>query len=63
LDDNQGQLTRLLDLYLAGDFVREVLTERRTRLEENISNLRKEHSDISSHLNQLVVSDRQMEEN
>ena len=62
LDDNQGQLTRLLDLYLSGDFAREVLTERRTRLDENISNLRKEHSDISSHLNQLVVSDRQMEE-
>jgi len=36
LADNQKQLDRLLDLYLSGDFQKDVLTDRKTRLEKTI---------------------------
>jgi site-specific DNA recombinase len=39
LNKNREQMERLLDLYLAGDFPKEVLTERKTRLHETIAAL------------------------
>lgn len=57
--ENEAQLTKLLDLYLSGEFEREMLTERRTRLEETLEKLRKEHAEVSSYLEQLVLSDDQ----
>lgn len=60
--ENEAQLTKLLDLYLSGEFPREVLTERRTRLEETIDKLRKEHTEVSSYLEQLTLSDEQVED-
>ena len=60
--ENEKQLTKLLDLYLSGDFERNMLSERRARLEENIDNLRKEQTEISSFLEQLVLSDAQVED-
>lgn len=59
--ENEKQLNKLLDLYLSGDFERDMLSERRARLEENIENLRKEQAEISSFLDQLVLSDAQVE--
>jgi len=60
--ENEVQLNKLLDLYLSGDFEREMLTERRTRLEETMEKLRQEHVEVSSYLEQLVLSDDQVED-
>jgi site-specific DNA recombinase len=60
--DNENQLSKLLDLYLSGGFEREMLAERRVRLEENKAGLTKEHADISSYLEQSVISDEQVED-
>jgi predicted nuclease with TOPRIM domain len=60
--ENEKQLNKLLDLYLSGDFERDMLSERRARLEENIGNLRKEQAEIASFLEQLVLSDAQVED-
>lgn len=50
LADNRSQLARLLDLYLAGDFDRELLTERKTRLETTIRALDKERVGLAAQL-------------
>jgi site-specific DNA recombinase len=50
LTDNRKQLERLLDLYLSGDFPKEVLTERKTRLEKTILALEKERAGIVAQL-------------
>jgi hypothetical protein len=39
LAENRRQLERLLDVYLAGDFPRELLTDRKSRLETTIRSL------------------------
>jgi site-specific DNA recombinase len=53
----QSQLDRLLDLYLSGEFEREVLTERKTRLEELLFNLGTEHNDLMSHVKHVTMTD------
>lgn len=53
IEEQDKQLVKLLDLYLSGDFARDMLTERKTRLENNIANLRKEHHDIYQWLKKL----------
>jgi hypothetical protein len=50
LADNRNQLERLLDLYLSGDFAKELLTERKTRLEKTILALKKEQAEIVAQL-------------
>lgn len=62
LAENEKQLSKLLDLYLSGSFERDMLAERRVRLEENKEKLGKEHTDISSYLMQTVISDEQVED-
>ena len=39
LAENRRQLERLLDVYLAGDFPRELLTDRKSRLKTTIRSL------------------------
>jgi site-specific DNA recombinase len=56
----QEQLSKLLDLYLAGDFPKEMLTERKTRLEHMLESLRKEQVDLSSHIRKESLSDEQI---
>jgi hypothetical protein len=46
----QTQLDRLLDLYLSGEFPKEVLTERKARLETTISALEKERAGLVTRL-------------
>ena len=58
LEDSERQLQKLLDLYLSGDFPKEMLMERRTRLEDTIANLKTEQSQLASHLQSVTYSDQ-----
>ena len=60
LTDNRKQLERLLDLYLSGDFPKEVLTERKTRLETTIATLEKERAELVGTLEATSLSDDQI---
>jgi site-specific DNA recombinase len=57
----QSQLDKLLDLYLDGEFPKEVLTERKTRLEDLLFNLGKEHNDLILHVRHVTMTDDQLE--
>lgn len=56
----QNQLDRLLDLYLDGNFPKEVLAERKSRLEELLFNLGKEHNDLRVHVRHVTITDEQL---
>jgi hypothetical protein len=60
--DQEVQLGKILNLYLTDDFERGMLTERKLRLEINITNLRKEHLKISSTIEKLTLTDVQISE-
>lgn len=62
LTDTQCQLTKLLDLYLDGAFPKEVLTERKMRLETTIAELTRERDDIDTHIRSVAVTDEQIAE-
>lgn len=59
LKDQEEQYAKLLDLYLTGGFSREILIERKNRLEDNINALRREQVELQAHLNTLVITDEQ----
>jgi len=61
LADHRRQLEKLLDLYLAGDFPRDVLTERKARLEEIIARLEDEQAGMQAHLAEQVLTDEQVQ--
>ena len=60
LRDNQEQLTRLLDLYVAGDFPKDILVDRKRRLEESIKALEKERANIISMLEKRTLTPKQI---
>ena len=60
LNDNQEQLTRLLDLYVGGDFPKDVLVDRKKRLEESIKALEKERANIISMLENRTLTPKQV---
>jgi site-specific DNA recombinase len=60
IQDYQKQLNRLLDLYLSGEFPKEVLTEHKIRLEEMLSNLRNEQNDLSAYIRNVSITDAQL---
>jgi len=62
LTDTQNQLNKLLDLYLSGDFPKEMLTERKSRLEKTVADLTREQSEIASHMQQVTITDEQIAE-
>ena len=57
LSETEKQRDRLLDLYLSGDFQKEILQERKSRLDTLISDLRKEHTQLSTYLQELTYTD------
>lgn len=59
LNENRSQLDRLLDLYLAGSFPKEVLTERRNRLEETIAGLEREQINTMAWLDNTVTAEQE----
>jgi len=61
LADHRRQLEKLLDLYLTGDFVKDVLLERRARLEEAITRLGSERAGLQAHLAEQVLTDEQVQ--
>ena len=56
----QAQLDRPLDLYLSGEFPKDVLTERKSRLEDMLFNLGKEHNNLMGHVRQVTMTDDQL---
>ncbi|MBU0494346.1 MAG: recombinase family protein [Chloroflexi bacterium] len=61
LGDDQKQLDKLLDLYLAGDFPREMLTERKTRLETTIAALQWERSGLAAQIEAQTLTAEQVQ--
>lgn len=59
--DHQDQLQRLLDLYLSGNFPKEMLIESRKRLEDTIQSLETEKFKLVEALNVKVYSHEQLE--
>ncbi len=58
--EHQKQLDEQLDLYLSEAFPKEVLTERKTRLEQMLAKLRTEQNGISEHIGKMTMSDDQL---
>jgi hypothetical protein len=61
LTENRHQLERLLDLYLAGDFPREVLTDRKSCLETTIRSLERERTGLVAHLEAENLAEGQIQ--
>ena len=61
LEQNQLQLNRLLDLYLDGSLKKEILVERKNRLELTIAALETEREKFASALSQVFLDKEQME--
>jgi len=57
LAKHQQQMERLLDLYLAGDFPKETLLERKTRLESTIAKLEGQRTPLKAQLEEASLSD------
>jgi hypothetical protein len=57
LAETEKQENKLLDLYLSGDFPKEVLLERKNRLAKLTADLKKEQAELSVFLQQLTYSD------
>ena len=60
LADSRVQLERLLDLYLTGQFPKDVLTDRKVRLEETIQTLDRERAGLLSFLEARALTDEQI---
>jgi len=60
VQEHQKQLDKLLDLYLSGDFPKDVLTERKSRLEQMLANLHKEQKDLAGHIRKVTMTDDQI---
>ncbi len=60
IQEQQKQLDKLLDLYLGGEFPKEMLTERKARLEQMLENLRKEQDDLARHVRKVTMTDDQL---
>jgi site-specific DNA recombinase len=61
LRDHQAQLDRLLDLYVSGDFPKDILVDRKNRLEESVKALEKERANIISMLEKRNLSPQQID--
>lgn len=62
IEENQAQLGRLLDLYMKGEFPREILADRRIRLEKTVAALEKERALLSADLEQTEFTDDQVKD-
>jgi ribosomal protein S15P/S13E len=60
LADNRQQLERLLDLYLSRDFTRDILTERKSRLEKTAAALEGGRVDLNAHLETQTIAEEQV---
>jgi site-specific DNA recombinase len=60
LADHSRQLEKLLDLYLGSDFSKEMLVERKARLEDTIEALKRERAVLSAQLETRSITDEQV---
>jgi site-specific DNA recombinase len=60
--ETQSQLNRLLDLFVSGEFSKEMLLERKTRLEDTLVELERTKAELNTHLLTAVLSDDQIAE-
>lgn len=60
LAETREQLAKLLDLYLAGDFPRELLVERKSRLQETVDKLEAERSRSQARLAADALTESQL---
>ena len=56
------RLLRLLDLFVSGEFSKEMLLERKTRLEDTLVELERTKAELNTHLQTAVLSDDQIAE-
>jgi site-specific DNA recombinase len=56
--DNKRQLEKAIDLYLTGDFAREMLLERKQRLEDTIAALERQERELISQLETTLTPER-----
>jgi len=61
LAEHQRQLERLLDLYLSEDFPKEVMIERRSRLEQTIGSLQRERLGLAEQVESRTLTDEQIQ--
>ena len=57
----QAQLDRLLDLYLSGDFPKESLIERKTRLEMTVGELKKQQAVLAAQLHRQELDEQRIQ--
>ena len=62
LADHQEQLNRILDLYLEGDFPKELLVEKKTRLEETTQSLEREKLDLRDFFEKKSLTPEQFQD-
>lgn len=62
LVEAESQLARLLDLYMMGEFAKELLLERKTRLESTMADLKREQTELTAHLKVVDITDEQIAE-
>ena len=60
--ENQAQLELLLDLYLSGDFPKEVLMERKIRLEATVKALEREQANLVAGLEAQALTQKQIKD-
>jgi site-specific DNA recombinase len=60
LTDNQEQMQRLLDLYLMGDFAKEMLVEHKTRLEAIKEALQAEKDNLTTRIESQTITGKQL---
>lgn len=62
LEDLNNQQTKLLDLFLNGDFSKPLIDERKNKIDQACRKLMDERNDLNSRLNLSVVDDTQLSE-
>lgn len=62
LDNHRKQLDRLLDLYLTGGFAKDVLTDRKNRLETTIGGLERERAGLVAALDVRTMTEEQIQD-
>jgi hypothetical protein len=60
--DTEQQLDKLPDLYLQGDFQKEMLMERKARLERTVGDLTPERAELTAHVQTEILTDVQIAE-
>jgi hypothetical protein len=61
ISETQRQLAKLLDLYLEGNFTKEILNDRKSELESDLSEMVREQTELSSFMIPVNLPDENIE--